>query len=71
MKRIHFLRRLITHTFKQPHSKAEEPDPATAGFRLDQPSLMIVTQSPRGRDHMGFWNELQQFTITTDCLLNR
>jgi len=48
MKRIQFLRRLITHTFKRPHSKAEEPDPATAGFRRDQPSLMIATQSLGG-----------------------
>ena len=54
MKRIQFLRRLITHTFKRPHSKAEEPD---CLFRRDQPSLMIATQSPKAgkRDRVRGW----------------
>ena len=65
MKRIPFLRRPITHNFKRPHSKTEEPDPATAGFRRNLPSLMIATQSPRGRGYMGGWNELQQITNQT------
>jgi len=48
MKRIPFPRRPITYKFKRPHSKAEEPDPATAGFRRNPPPIMIATQSPRG-----------------------
>ena len=47
MKRIPFLRGPITHKFKRPHSKAEEPD---CLFRRYPPSIMITTQSPRGRD---------------------
>ena len=46
MKRNPFPRRPITHNFKRPHSKAEEPDPATAGFRRNPLSIMITTQSP-------------------------
>jgi hypothetical protein len=48
MKGIPFLRRPITHNFKRPHSKAEKPDPAAAGFLWYLPSLMIMTQFPRG-----------------------
>ena len=71
MKRIPFLRRPITHNFKRPHSKTEKPDPATAGFRRNLPSFIITTHPPRGRGYMRGWNELQQITKTTDCLLNR
>ena len=42
MKRIPFPRRPITHNFKRPHSKAEEPD---CLFRRNSPSIMITTQS--------------------------
>ena len=45
MKRIPFPRRLITHDFKRPHSKAEEPD---CLFRRNPPSIMIATQSLGG-----------------------
>jgi hypothetical protein len=48
MKRIPFSRRPMTHSFKRPHSKAEEPDPARAGFRRNSTSIMITTQSPSG-----------------------
>jgi hypothetical protein len=48
MKRNPFARRPITHNFKKPHSKAEEPDPARAGFRQNPPSIMITTQSLDG-----------------------
>jgi hypothetical protein len=46
MKRNPFARRPITHNFKQPHSKAEEPD---CLFRRNPPSIMIATQSLDGR----------------------
>jgi len=46
MERNPFPRRPITHNFKRPHSKAEEPDPVTAGFRRNPLSIMITTQSP-------------------------
>jgi len=49
MKTIPFLRRPITHNFKRPHSKAEEPDPVTAGFRRNLPSSIITTHPPEGR----------------------
>ena len=45
MKRIPFSRGPITHKFKRPHSKAEEPD---CLFRRYPPSIMITTQSQRG-----------------------
>ena len=45
MKRIPFLRGPITHKFKRPHSKAEEPDCLSL---RNPPSTMITTQSPRG-----------------------
>ena len=45
MKRILFLRRPITHNFKQPHSKVEEPDCLS---RWNLPSLIITTQSLEG-----------------------
>ena len=48
MKRNPFPTRPITHNFKRPHSKAEEPDPATAGFRWNPLSIMIATQSLDG-----------------------
>ncbi len=63
MKRTPFLRRPITHNFKQPHSKAEEPD---RPFRWNLPSIMITTQSPRGRGEMGAgmsYNKLPTRTI--------
>jgi len=50
MKTIQFLRRLITHTFKRPHSKAEEPD---CLFRRNLPSFIITTQPPRGEGDKG------------------
>ena len=53
MKRNPFPTRPITHNFKRPHSKAEEPDPATAGFRWNPLSIMITTQSLRGRGGWG------------------
>ena len=46
MKRNPFPTRPITHNFKRPHSKAEEPD---CLFRWNPLSIMITTQSPRGR----------------------
>jgi hypothetical protein len=41
MKRNPFIRRPIPPNFKRPHSKAEEPDPATAGFRRNLPSIQL------------------------------
>jgi hypothetical protein len=43
MKRIPSLRRPITHKFKPPHSKAEEPDRLSC---RNPPSIMIMAQSP-------------------------
>jgi hypothetical protein len=43
MKRNPFPRRPMTHNFKRPHSKAEEPD---CLFRRNPLSNMITTQSP-------------------------
>ena len=60
MKRNPFSRRPITHNFKRPHSKTEEPDPATAGFRRNPLSIMITTQSLRGGVG-GRHNELLRF----------
>jgi len=45
IKRIPFPRRPITHNFKRPHSKAEEPD---CLVRWNLPSLIIATQSLAG-----------------------
>jgi hypothetical protein len=50
MKRIPFLRRPITHKFKRPHSKAEEPDCLSP---RNPPSIMITTQSPKERERGG------------------
>ena len=47
MKTVPFLRRPITHNFKQPHSKAEEAD---CLFRRNLPSLIITTQSLKGEE---------------------
>jgi hypothetical protein len=45
MKRNPFLKRPITHNFKRPHSKAEEPDRL---FCRNPFCIMIVTQSLEG-----------------------
>jgi len=45
MKRNPFPTRPITHNFKRPHSKAEEPD---CLFRWNPLSIMITTQSLEG-----------------------
>ena len=50
MKRIPFPTRPITHNFERPRSKAEEPD---CLFRRNPPSIMITTQSPRGKGNGG------------------
>jgi hypothetical protein len=39
---------LITHNSKRPHSKAEEPDPARAGFLPNLFFIKITAQSSRG-----------------------
>ena len=50
MKRNPFPTRPITHNFKRPYSKAEEPD---CLFRWNPLSIMITTQSLRGRGGWG------------------
>jgi hypothetical protein len=56
MKRIPVLRRPVTHPFKRPHSKAEEPDYL---FRRNPPSVTITTQPlKKGK------RNLPHFTIT-------
>jgi len=65
-KRNPFPRRPITHNFKRPHSKAEEPD---CLFRRDPLSIMLTTQSPRGRGGYYFHgsrliNPLSPITLT-------
>jgi hypothetical protein len=52
MKRIPFLRRPITHKFKRPHSKAEEPDCLSL---RNPPSIMITTQSLSKGGIGGIW----------------
>jgi hypothetical protein len=47
MKRIPFLRRPITYTFKRPHSKAKEPG---CLFCQNPPFIMITTQPLKGRE---------------------
>jgi hypothetical protein len=56
MKRIPFLKRPIAHTFKQPRSKAQEPD---CLFLLNPLSIMIGAQPLEGGEKDGGYVTMQ------------